>query len=567
MADDEFTLGIVMAGAVSGGAYQAGVTDFLLQALDQWELAKKSSSDKTPNHKIRIKALAGASAGGMTASILMSSLSGAVTPVTEYNFSRPEENRLYDAWVNRIDIMHLLETKDLDADPKSPVVSLFDSSVIDEIAANAISRPQTPKSRSYFSDPLSLTLCLANRSGVPYRIDMRVFDQESGPQGLDMRMHGDNRRFYLSESNQPLPAATKLPTDNYNDPSWERLRQAAMATGAFPLGLRPRVTKRDQSDYLQKPWLIPSICDPKKDSATCESVISIEPKWPSQTADYSFITVDGGTMNNEPIDLAREAIAGPGVRLERRGDLAKAAVILIIPFPGLTPTPVEADLGQHLENIGLIQNAMAMVGAWLEQARFKPQELLLALDEDVFSRFMIAPSGSNVPPNAKIKDPIAAASFRSFGGFLERQYRDHDYQLGRRNCQRFLQEHLLLPASNSLFDNWPKAARDAFNRHDEKYGDMLPIIPVMGTATTEVPSHNWPVMTKKRFRDIADKLSARAKAMAYRFTEDPMLPGGATSWLLRRAWDLGGHVIVDRVIDSIRDDLKDRGLLETIGGA
>ena len=31
-----FEIGLVMAGAVSAGAYTAGVVDFLIRALDQW---------------------------------------------------------------------------------------------------------------------------------------------------------------------------------------------------------------------------------------------------------------------------------------------------------------------------------------------------------------------------------------------------------------------------------------------------------------------------------------------------------------------------------------------------
>ena len=35
-----FELGLVMAGAISAGAYTAGVVDFLLQALEEWEKEK-----------------------------------------------------------------------------------------------------------------------------------------------------------------------------------------------------------------------------------------------------------------------------------------------------------------------------------------------------------------------------------------------------------------------------------------------------------------------------------------------------------------------------------------------
>ena len=62
-------LGLVMAGAVSAGAYTAGVVDFLVQALDCWEEAR-ARDDLAPPHRLRLRALSGASAGAMTAGIL-----------------------------------------------------------------------------------------------------------------------------------------------------------------------------------------------------------------------------------------------------------------------------------------------------------------------------------------------------------------------------------------------------------------------------------------------------------------------------------------------------------------
>ena len=68
--DVPFEIGLVMAGAVSAGAYTAGVIDFLIQALDEWEKAKEQArkdlaEGKTtdcPMHEVRIKVMAGASA-------------------------------------------------------------------------------------------------------------------------------------------------------------------------------------------------------------------------------------------------------------------------------------------------------------------------------------------------------------------------------------------------------------------------------------------------------------------------------------------------------------------------
>src|SRR4051794_41774741 len=70
--DVPFEIGLVMAGAVSAGAYTAGVIDFLIQALDEWEKAKEQArkdlaEGKTtdcPMHEVRIKVMAGGPARG-----------------------------------------------------------------------------------------------------------------------------------------------------------------------------------------------------------------------------------------------------------------------------------------------------------------------------------------------------------------------------------------------------------------------------------------------------------------------------------------------------------------------
>src|SRR5690349_1151112 len=75
--DTPFEIGLVMAGAISAGAYTAGVIDFLIEALDEWEAAKRHArenpddpkSRECPMHEVKIKVMAGASAGGMTAAI------------------------------------------------------------------------------------------------------------------------------------------------------------------------------------------------------------------------------------------------------------------------------------------------------------------------------------------------------------------------------------------------------------------------------------------------------------------------------------------------------------------
>lgn len=68
MPDDRvFNVGLTMAGAISAGAYTAGVFDFLIQALSEWEKTKTSAPESVADHRCAITAISGASAGGMTA--------------------------------------------------------------------------------------------------------------------------------------------------------------------------------------------------------------------------------------------------------------------------------------------------------------------------------------------------------------------------------------------------------------------------------------------------------------------------------------------------------------------
>lgn len=99
--DDFFSLGITMAGAVSAGCYTAGVMDYLFEILDKWEKAKKDESSpdfkKVPQHCVRIDAMGGASAGGMTTTMsAIYALNGVINPVINpEDSSKADVNILY----------------------------------------------------------------------------------------------------------------------------------------------------------------------------------------------------------------------------------------------------------------------------------------------------------------------------------------------------------------------------------------------------------------------------------------------------------------------------------------
>ena len=132
--DTPFEIGLVMAGAISAGAYTAGVIDFLVEALDEWEKAKSFAREhpddpkgrECPTHQVTIKVMAGASAGGMTAGLAAGLLGMDYEPVVAQpppgRPAAPSNNNLYRSWVNTIDIDPLLGSNDLDGgEPAGPV--------------------------------------------------------------------------------------------------------------------------------------------------------------------------------------------------------------------------------------------------------------------------------------------------------------------------------------------------------------------------------------------------------------------------------------------------------------
>src|SRR5947207_12897924 len=60
-----FEFALVLGGTVSAGAYTAGAVDFLVEALDC--LSKAQHEGRAPQHKVRLKLIAGTSGGGVNA--------------------------------------------------------------------------------------------------------------------------------------------------------------------------------------------------------------------------------------------------------------------------------------------------------------------------------------------------------------------------------------------------------------------------------------------------------------------------------------------------------------------
>jgi Patatin-like phospholipase len=599
--DHPFEIGLVMAGAVSAGAYTAGVVDFLIQALDQWEEAKAAAranpdaprSRECPMHEVRIKVLAGASAGGITAALAAALLGMKFESVTRQTSPDsasppiiPTNNNLYRSWVNTIDIVPLLGVDDLDRDPTFPVQSILDSTIIRTLAGDLcrFDRPDEKAHRPYVCDALHVLLTVTNLRGVPYPVTFTNFKKI--PEYV-MMLHADNVHFVVSnDTSQAIPDGFRLKPYDFQDPeTWGVLQDATVATGAFPVGLAAQVLNRPPSQYDHREWAIPTPCaaDP-----ACSTDVwkAIPPLWPTidaaaataakagTTFEYEYLCVDGGVTNNEPLDLARRILAGADGVNPSEGDKATRAVIMVMPFPNAGPFDVE--YSSRLNLLGLLS---AIFSSLISQARFKPEELILADNPDVYSRFLIVPRRGYRDDGTLEPFAIACGSLDGFGGFLSRRFREHDYQLGRRNCQWFLKQYFALPSEgegrNKLFDNWTDEAKarhrvvlsrpaTATSPARQVNLDFLPIIPLMGTAAPDVPMPVWPTYLPGDFAELRPRVARRLRrvvgALIDQNIEFPFF-GPPIRWTLKIVWRIMSGQAVGKIMQAIKGDLTKRGLM------
>ncbi|WP_281232918.1 patatin-like phospholipase family protein [Flavobacterium gelatinilyticum] len=494
---DYFEIGLVMAGAVSAGAYTAGVIDYLLQALDEWEKAKAENSTEVSHHKVRIKVMTGASAGGMVCAITAAEL---IRREKEKALDY-KESLLYKAWVEEIDIKPLLTTSDLDGE--KAIKSMLNSDVLDTIA-DTIINPEGIEFIDlphYIAPELKMYLTLTNLRGLPY--EFKVTGESGLPYGMDD--HADYQYFELCK-------ATRVE-------DWRKLRVAAVATGAFPVGLKARLIERDTTEYKERI---------EKNGRDISGKLKLDTK---TGIAYPFVAVDGGVLNNEPIELATSVWASKdepqativdcvnnikGIRIQNKDNLkpGKNALIIIDPFPNFASNNEAATI----HDTDLANVILPLISAMRSQNLFKPEELVMAADECNYTRYLIAPVRRN-DRGAIAENALACGFFGGFGGFLSKEFREHDYHLGRRNAQRFLEEYFALPKEyfvhnpDVIIKKLGKVTEENIEKNIEKL--YSPIIPILKNAPPEVKVP-WPSYSEAQLSVLKDQMRERISKLTIR---------------------------------------------------
>lgn len=517
MTPKKIKLGICMAGAVSAGAYTAGVVDYLMETLERWQIEKDKIREKlarnedltdlekaVPLHDVEIEVLSGASAGGMTASILTyAMLDGKYVTrrrlgeLVDVSYGIPVESnqksKLYDAWVemadthNQTTLDKLLDTSDV-RDIKE-MESALNCDAISEIANRACPErfPTQVDLPPFISSDLTTYVTVTNLKGLPIDIKFSNTTESKNQYSMHNMLIG----FKFGDSTNVAHPCMKIGPGNF-----KKIRDFAIATGAFPFGLKPHNITMSNADMVTYAEFI------KK-----EYGIDIDPN-AYHGDDYTFSAVDGGLINNEPYGVNAKHLYQ--VNPVSKNEVDTNFMFYIDPFPSVTNAMKAENHGDEDDSPRLSNMLFKLFGAVRNQSMLKQDDLFHALNME-HNRFMIYPRKNRLYF-------LACGMLGGFSGFLRKKFRQHDYQLGRKNVQAFLRYYF--GADEAYYqqigaDLNPEMVA-AFGYHPDRNpanGVRVPLIPdllfILDKDAPQIATPNFENLPINEYQYIIEKIETR----------------------------------------------------------
>lgn len=573
-----FHLGLTMAGAVSAGAYTAGFMDYILEALTEWEEAKKSNDKNIPKHNVIIDAIGGASAGGMVSMITALALCDKNhKPVKEVADTRTG-NILYDSWVflddddslyngsNKGETTFKKMLSNTDLADKKGAPSLLNSEPIDRIAENIFEKlPKNWSAKnfpSYVSDDLRILLTITSLRPVDYKVGLSRLKSKflkTIPPSHRISNHDIVAHFKINYNDtDPNDVKNYLPFRPVSNPETSNnkdfLIKVTKATGAFPVGLSPRYFKNEFSKtYVQN-----SLSKRKRFTANMD--IDFDDM---NSEDFDFTAVDGGAINNEPFDEVLRCLKSNHGEINAKNP--KYGTIMIDPFPNFKDETTDEEPQREIKSI--LDIIGHLVPTILNQARNKQTD---TYGTDLF-KLMAYPLKYKTLGDLteELKYPLATGAIGGFGGFLDIEFRKHDFFLGRKNAKNFLRGFLFLEYNaedpNNLFYGISSEAVEKFKKEDngKVYLPIIPDVSKLDPNDEPNPSkykiQKTPKFDAKAFKALKTPIKNRVKAIL-----KAELRGKINNWWLRQAIGLFRGTIAKKItnwiIETIEKDFRKRGM-------
>ncbi|MDO9157434.1 patatin-like phospholipase family protein [Sediminibacterium sp.] len=505
MAENTFHIGLCMAGAVSAGAYTAGVVNYLLTALDRWEQCRGQAG--VPTHRVQLSIIGGASAGGMTGFLTAAAI------------NQRSKNLFHKSWVtmqgNNM-MGPLLDCSDL----KQPGLfrSFLNGNFANELAEEAFSYSpsywnETP---AYIHPQLKVFATLTNLQGFTYPIS---FNTDLKKKDHTMSVHYDYACFQLANPYQhgngwmPVNLRTGLNANTFRD--------AALATGAFPLGLPARTLKRPLYAIQENKWIN-------------QAGLTFDPTGSS----YQSFHVDGGLMNNEPFEKVRELLNDlvftETKQLEDVNDFGqfRSTVLMVDPFPGNLAAP----FNQHQSVVDVAKHTLY---AMMQQMKAKPAPIADMLSKNKAGQFLIAPvryTADQSITRIEGAKAIACGAINGFGGFISQDFREHDYALGQYNCEQFLRNHFTIPIEQ--FNSHPIFSKGYegidISPYQSARSSSVQVIPIF---KSEQKACTWPMLNQdpiiNQTHAIRKRVAALSKSIPLKGVYKPLFYIGGQLFLNR----------------------------------
>ncbi len=275
-------------------------------------------------------------------------------------------------------------------------------------------------------------------------------------------------------------------------------------------------------------------------------------------------------INNEPFEKVRDVLISITGQTNpyhyHNYNTFTSTVLMIDPFPSLPP---EYNSSDHLFSV-----VGSTLGTLIDQVRIKPEALVDAMDSNLAGQYLIAPSrevpqlDGSEPREELGAKAIACGSFSGFGGFFHKEFRIHDYFLGRANCEKFLRDHFTVPIDSTNlisagYSSLTEKEKEKFcSSTDEQR--TYPIIPIFAPRTNGkyLPifssGTDWPVQNKKFINPYRGKVRKRVDALIMNLADYKPL----TRMLVKiGAWVVLNRKLAGVALDSVKKSLKEHQLL------
>ncbi len=245
--------------------------------------------------------------------------------------------------------------------------------------------------------------------------------------------------------------------------------------------------------------------------------------------------MDGGAINNEPIGEVLNVLKERYGEKEE-GEYDKYGLIMIDPFPDHISNN-EPDQNEPNQQEDIFSVIPAILGTLQDQARVKRREMM-EFHTKKYLRGEIYPV-RYISANNQEKYHIACSSAFAFGGFLDINFRHHDFFLGRDNARNFFKVYFSFEydsVNNNIHPihrNWTQGMINEF-KFTREGKVFLPIIPNLYELKDKLDNVKrnpfertvkiWPEYDPEKLLRLSPKIENRVKKiieLTYKKITDP----------------------------------------------